>query len=254
MKTDSIMTNENEIYKDNFILVYDREYKKQNGNENHSKFIVLEISGKNELKKGTPKIKESFINFERTKEYEYYKDGKLISTNAYKYDNNGNVIEHAYIQKNNPETNRKTRYFYNQQNKCVRIEFYDAENLVTETCLYEYDCKENCMMIICRNSTGKLRYKFTFDYSQENNKIKECCFKGNGHLAWEAHYIYDSKGLLIEKAYIKREVLFYRIIYTYDFEGNKLSTKKYIHKDHIEQWDGKMNAGHLDFMLWTEIG
>lgn len=246
------MKNKDINSNDKFILVQSKEHKKQSIGKNHSKFTLLQISEKNESKKEAPKFKESFDNAGRIKELKYYKSNKLVSINKYKYDNSGNEIEHTYIQKNDPESNRKTCSFYNQQNKRVKVELYNAENLVIEICLYEYDCTGNCIAIICRNSTGKLRYKFRFSYSQENNKIKESCFKGNGHLAWEAHYIYDSKGFLIEKAYIKKESLFYRIIYTYDFEGNKLSTEKYIHRNHIEQWDGKMNAGYLDFMLWTE--
>ncbi len=248
------MENKDKNFADEFILVQSKEHKKQDISKNHLKFTILEISEKNELKRKIPKIKEYFDNAGRIKESKYYKSNKLVSINKYKYDNNGNQIEHIYIQKNNPEENRKIRSFYNQQNRRVKVEFYNVENFVTEIHLYEYDCIGNCIAIICRNSTRKLKYKFRFDYSQENNKIKESCSKGNGHLAWEAHYIYDSKGFLIEKGYIKKESLFYRIIYTYDFEGNKLSTKKYIHKNRIEQWDGERNAGYLDFMLWTENG
>lgn len=250
------MTKEETIkYKDfvnDFILIQSKEHDTQCSGENSSGFIVFEVSGEKRENEERGEIKKSFDKYGRIKEIRYYKSNKLISTNRSKYDDNGNEIEHAYIQKNNPELNRKTRSFYNEQNTCIKKELYDTKNFITEIVTYKYDDQKNCIEITCRKSTGKLKYRFCFEFTKENKKTKEFCYKGNGHLAWDTNYTYNSKGLLVEKAYMKKRSLFYKIVYTYYVDGSKLSTKKYLHKDYLEKWDGKINAGFLDFMLWTE--
>lgn len=248
--SNSTLTNE-KILNENFILVFNREYKNPRNRKNSPKLDAFDISEENISTAGRFERKETFDNWGRIEKIENYQNGNQVSINAYKYDINGNEIEDSFSQNNNSKFNFKTRSFYNEQNRLVKMEIYNSQNLIKNYVLYDYNFQGNRIMIISRNSLGKLDYKFRFDHSQDNKIIKEYCFKGNGHLAWEANYIYDSKSFLIEIEYTKKSVVFYKTIYTRDSAGSKLSTMKYIHKDHIKRWGGIKNGGHIDFLLWT---
>ena len=203
------------------------------------------------LKKRKNKNKETTDVNGRVLASKYYKNRRLICVHKYKYDENGNEIEHVFVQKNFVYYSEIHRY-YNEINKCKKMEFYYAPKVIDSICYFEYDSHGNRTVLICQNSEGKLKHKFLCDinYKNKGKVITESCYKANGHLAWKANYIYNSKDFIVERQYIKNDLLFYKALYSYDSEDNKIMTKKYLHKSYLYKWKGE-NHTKIDFQLWT---
>ena len=121
----------------------------------------------------------------------YNSNDELKSTDTYKYDDNGYLIE-----QNNFINNQLMKF------------------------LYKYDDKGNRIELKGYNSDGSLDYKSTSKYDDKGNKIEVCSYNGYVKLTGKNTYKYDDKDFLIEQ--VTENNFKTKHIYKYDDKGNMI--------------------------------
>lgn len=177
----------------------------------------------------------------------FFCNKKLVSINKYKYDAKGNEICNIFIQKGSHSFYSESRRYYNEANQCIKLESFTNPKVIECIYFFTYDNQGSCTAIICRKPEGGLNHKFLYIYDYQQREIHERCIKGNGHVAWYATHFYNSKFKLLEKLYYKKDLLFYKTKCTFDLEGNKTLTRKYLHDSHLIKWNG---FSKIDFYLY----
>jgi hypothetical protein len=119
----------NNFYKDT--LVQRIKYKYDNmGNK-------VEINSYDYSGKLSYKIKQVFKEKNVIQSKEYDEDGLLSSTNKYKYNNNGNIIENIVLDSNNKVTN-KYNSKYDENNNLIEWRVFIDNDIRNELTTYKY--------------------------------------------------------------------------------------------------------------------
>jgi hypothetical protein len=168
-------------------------------------------------------------------------DGKIVNkfVPEYKYDVHGNEIEMRL-------GNRISLSTYDSRNRCVKTEHYKS-GVLSNVVVFDHGEEERhkySKSYTSRKADGRLEHKSVTEYT-DGRKTNESIYKGNGHLAWTAEFVYDDAGRLTEKNHFKRGILFYKILRTYNSE--LITIKKYMSREFHDKWNG---AQEIDFLLW----
>ncbi len=128
------------------------------------------------------------IKGSKLEENKYYRNGRILRKNVYKYDEKGDVIE---------------------ENE------YDSDGKLSDKIIYKYDKKGNLIETNRYYADGSLLSKGVFKYNQKGNKIETNTYYPNGNL--DSKLLYDEKGNTIEMTLFNSE---YKFEYVFDNEGN----------------------------------
>ena len=162
----------------------------------------------------------------------YYKGGgSPDAKNIFKCDVNGNVVEQSVYEvggKLDGVLDGKNTFVFNEKDKMIEKNYYDAfESLVTKT-KYKYDDKLNLVEENLYKSDGSLDKKTKYKYDVKGNKIEKNIYKSDGSLDKKTKYIYDNKGNIMEEnTYSSNGDIDLKSVFEYDKEGNWIKITKY---------------------------
>jgi hypothetical protein len=204
----------------------------------------------NEIKKLEEKKKKDLENFKLTKpknveyilngekkgfskfdakgnciENGFYIGGKKITKQIFEYDSSGNNTKQTNLNEEG-----SVEYFMNNtfsaEGNLISAEYFYYDGKPGDKEFHKYDEKGNLIEIDYNLSSGKLKY--FFDYDSSNNKINEKSYHEDS-LYYNGIIIYNEKNIPIEeiKNYISAgSVDTIRYYYKYDAKGNLIEFSK----------------------------
>ncbi|GEO06396.1 hypothetical protein AAE02nite_40600 [Adhaeribacter aerolatus] len=128
-----------------------------------------------------------------------YNGDKLIAYAESKYDNNGNVLERLFFEKNGNDIKNTFKWIkrYDDNNNLVEESVFDGNGSPDGKSVFKYDTNGNRIEELSYELDGKsLNYKATFTYDEKGN-VKERYIKDN-ESAYISKFKYDDKNNCIE--------------------------------------------------------
>lgn len=157
----------------------------------------------------------------------YYEDDseKPSGSDFYKYNSEGQLIEHYHCNQNGDVTSR-TFYEYDVNGRKVKEIMTDSDMQATAVLHYEYDAEGRLVKEDKADyyDIELAVYTYGYKYDSKGRKIEEFQYNVNDPTSQypSTFYKYNDAGQLVEKRdYISKEV------YTYDSIGNVVEKSKY---------------------------
>ncbi|MBQ9608754.1 MAG: hypothetical protein IJV15_04820 [Lachnospiraceae bacterium] len=175
----------------------------------HSDGSLQEIT---EYDKNGNEIKNSYYNdsvwFEYNHIYEFDQNGNKIKEIKYnpdgsiqeitEYDFNGNKTK--YIPYNDGSISYSEEYEYDPHGNLTKSVTYNSDGSLSYYYTYEYD-NEKMVKSTQHNTDGSILYYYTYEYDENDNEIKNTCFKADNSTSYMYTYTYeyDKNGNIIKK-------------------------------------------------------
>ena len=147
--------------------------------------------------------------------------GNLQYKTNYRYDKNGNEIEHIFNGKKSYEKNTN---IYNSNNQLVEKKVFNEFDEMEHNYTYRYDTsggliEENCLF------KGKTKYKKIISYDPKGKKIESTEYDRESNVFCKETFAYNKEGALIEhlatwNKYYDGKPLKLIEYYEYDIRGN----------------------------------
>jgi hypothetical protein len=158
-------------------------------------------------------------------------ESAVLSINA--YDRNGNTIRQTV---NNSEGSRRWkngwRHTYDGQGREIRIDYYNANGVLTSSGITVYDDKARTAQLSQHNPNGSINHIRGISFDKNGNKIREIFRYPNGIVSDQSSS-YNSLGKPTELIF--RDAvgnLHHKVLWSYDDHGNPTALA-------LEQPDGK---------------
>lgn len=135
---------------------------------------------------------------------------------AYKYNDNGNVIEEC-IYTDNGKFESKSRYNYDINGKIIEKCNYEARNTLKDVVKFKCDDKGNVIEESFDNVKGKGR-KIAYRYNGNGDLVERIDYGDVGTLIFRTIFLYDESGNIREEN-------------RYDFYERCVSRSQYIHNN-----------------------
>lgn len=151
---------------------------------------------------------------------EYNADDLLITTDYYKYDASGNLIEKGTVYSEHSDVTGadKDVYVYDAQGNMIEETFYGLSGNYLGKHQYKYDAQGNVIEKKDYNSLV-LTWTWEYKYDANNNLIEENAYNNDG-LIEKTQYKYDDFGNILE-----------RNVYNYD--EDRTFGEKYVYSDQV---------------------
>ncbi len=173
---------------------------------------------------------------------------------AYKYDDNGNLIEEC-IYTVNGKFDSKSRYDYDTNGKIIEKKDYDARNILKDVVVYKCDDNGNIIEESFDNFKGEGR-KITYKYNGNGDLVERIDYGQVGTLIFKTIFMYDeNRNIREENRFDFYERCVSRSQYVHNIKGNIV--EEYIYADNGKdiskdayKYDGFDKFGNWAMKVW----
>lgn len=149
-----------------------------------------------------------------------------ITTNIYKFNQNGDILEETEYNDDEGLDFLVARYCYNYDSRCNQIEqiFYKEDGSLGWRELCKYDTLGNIIEGVAYNSEGVQICKKSYQYDSRGNLIEKIGYYDGGEKTKSMYaYQYDSQGNIVEKTECDNNGKQHsRDLYRFDSQGNMI--------------------------------
>ena len=137
----------------------------------------------------------------------------VYNSEVYKFDKNGDVVEHSFSE--NEEGISKYKYVYDKNRNVVEEISFNPKGEIVEKIVYTYNEHGKVVdeILYLGDDLINCNYKLVRSYNDEGWLLGGVAYDGNGGILYEYSFVYDDKGQRI------REV-FEDIIYVFEYDDN----------------------------------
>ncbi len=171
---------------------------------------------------------------------------------TYEYDAKGNITKELSFHLNETPMSH-FEYQYDDKNNLVKTTCYDEnDGTVSWYCEQKFDENNNLIYYAEHDSDGTISSKYTYEYNDKGQKVKEFCYEDGQEPVSMVEYTYDSHNNPLTAVTLNDGVVYWNTVYEYQYDnsGNMISCKETTN-DEVSNWFESTYNANKDRISYT---